>query len=225
MQPYLFPYIGYFQLLCAVDEFVLYDDVNHIVRGWVNRNNYLVNNDKKLISLSVKGASSNKLIRDLEFVNDFHKYISTLETAYAKAPYKEQVMKLIKNILSGDNMHITSVVERSIEGIIQYLDIDGPRISSSSEIKGHNELRGQKKILNICAKLDADVYINPSGGKDLYNQSTFEEKGIKLKFIEPGITEYKQLTSEFVPGLSIVDVMMFNSPSNVKEMLNNYELV
>lgn len=224
MQPYLFPYLGYFQLLNAVDEFVLYNDVNHIVRGWINRNNYLVDGEKKLLSLSVIGASSNKLINELEFSKDFHKYLSTIEQSYSKAPYKEQVMPIIVKTLEGDNMCIPVVVKRSIEEIVKYLGFDNPKLLLSSEISECDQLRGQERVLTICKKLGADIYINPAGGKDLYDKKICKEWGVELKFIKPQLDEYKQPGDKFIPGLSIIDVMMFNSPEVIRGMLNKYEL-
>lgn len=225
MQPYLFPYIGYFQLLYSVDEFVLYNDVNHIVRGWINRNNYLIDGQKKLITLSVVGASSNKKINELEFLGDFERFKRTLHQAYSRALNREKVMEVIDNIFLGDDKAIEAVVKRSFEEISKYLELEVPQLTLSSDIDGHSSLKGQEKILAICNKLGADIYINPLGGKELYNKEEFQKHGIELRFIQPQIEKYKQFDNEFIPGLSMIDVLMFNSPATIAGMLKNYELI
>lgn len=224
MQPYLFPYIGYYQLINAVDEFVIYDDVQHIVRGWINRNNYLIDNQKKLLSLSVAGASSNKKINELEFMGDFDSYRKTIEQAYSKAPYAKPVLEIIDRILSYPDKNIAHFVEISLLEIMNYLG-KNPKFKYSSQISSHQDLKGQEKILAICKELNADMYINPSGGKTLYSKAIFRENSIDLRFIESHIVEYRQWNNDFISGLSIIDVLMFNSPEEIREMLKEYELV
>lgn len=224
MQPYLFPYIGYFQLINAVDEFIIYDDVQHIVRGWINRNNYLINNQKKLLSLSVAGASSNKKINELEFIGDFDGYLRTIEQAYSKAPYAKPVLEIIDRILAYPDKSIAHFVENSLLEVMHYIG-KNPKFLHSSQISKNRNLKGQEKILAICRELDAGMYINPTGGKDLYDKAIFRENNIDLRFIESHIMEYRQWDNNFIPGLSIIDVLMFNSPEKIREMLKEYELV
>lgn len=224
MQPYLFPYIGYFQLLNAVDEFVVYDDVQHIKRGWINRNNYLINSEKRLLTTSLTGASTTKLINEIEVQDDFNSFRKSIREAYAKAPYFEEVNALVERVCSFEDKNLSKFVANSIREVADYLSIETPLIFSS-ELNNDKALKGQYKILGICQLRDADRYINPIGGQDIYDKSLFKANGIDLYFIQSTIRPYKQYKNEFIAGLSIIDVLMFNPVHVVREMLDEYELV
>lgn len=224
MQPYLFPYIGYFQLLKQVDEFIVYDDVQHIKRGWINRNNYLINGEGRLITISLFGASTTKLINEIDIQDDFRSYKKSIKEAYAKAPYFKEVYALIEDVCSFEDRNLARFITNSIEAVARYLSIDTQLVLSSSLIND-KKLKGQDKILSICKMRNADRYINPIGGLELYDRAYFGANGVDLYFIKSEITPYVQYKNEFVPSLSIVDVLMFNSPKKVNEMLDRYELV
>lgn len=224
MQPYLFPYIGYFQLINAVDEFVIYDDVQFIKGGWINRNNILLNKEKKLITFPLSGASANKKINEISFEENLSKTRKTIEMAYSRAPYKTEVNELINEILSFDNKNLAEFIANSINLICDYLEIKS-KILKSSDLNKNSSLKGQDKVIDICEVLGAQTYINSIGGQELYDKKEFSGHGIDLKFLKPHLVEYKQFNNDFVPGLSIIDAMMFNSRDRVKEMLSDYELV
>ena len=224
MQPYFMPYIGYWQLMAAVDTYVIYDDVNYIKKGWINRNNILVNNDKQMFTIALNGASQNKLINEITIADDFTKLRKTIHMAYHKAPYYNDVMALLDKIFSYQSSNLADFIANSIELVCQYLDIQ-TKIIMSSDIEKDNSLKGQDKILEICKLLNADTYYNAIGGQELYDKSVFEKENIKLCFLKSDIPEYSQYKNAFVPGLSIIDVLMFNNPIQVKQMLTNYTLV
>ena len=224
MQPYFMPYIGYWQLMAAVDTYVIYDDVNYIKKGWINRNNILVNNDKQMFTIALNGASQNKLINEITIADDFTKLRKTIHMAYHKAPYYNDVMALLDKIYSYQSSNLADFIANSIELVCQYLDIQ-TKIIMSSDIEKDNSLKGQDKILEICKLLNADTYYNAIGGQELYDKSVFEKENIKLCFLKSDIPEYSQYKNAFVPGLSIIDVLMFNNPIQVKQMLTNYTLV
>ena len=224
MQPYFMPYIGYWQLMAAVDTYVIYDDVNYIKKGWINRNNILVNNDKQMFTISLNGASQNKLINEITIADDFTKLRKTIHMAYHKAPYYNEVVALLDKIFSYQSSNLADFIANSIELVCQYLDIQ-TKIIMSSDIEKDNSLKGQDKILEICKLLNADTYYNAIGGQELYDTSVFEKENIKLCFLKSDIPEYSQYKNAFVPGLSIIDVLMFNSPIEVKQMLTNYKLI
>ena len=224
MQPYFMPYIGYWQLMAAVDTYVIYDDVNYIKKGWINRNNILVNNDKQMFTISLNGASQNKLINEITIADDFTKLRKTIHMAYHKAPYYNEVVALLDKIFSYQSCNLADFIANSIELVCQYLDIQ-TKIIMSSDIEKDNSLKGQDKILEICKLLNADTYYNAIGGQELYDKSVFEKENIKLCFLKSDIPEYSQYKNAFVPGLSIIDVLMFNSPIEVKQMLTNYKLI
>lgn len=226
MQPYFFPYLGYWQLISAVDTFVLYDDVNYIKGGWINRNNILINAAPYMITLPLLKSSSFSLINEIYVTDNKRikdKLIRTIENVYSKAPYYDCIIKNIKEILYFDGI-ISELIMQSILWIKEYLSID-TKIIKSSDLKKNNDLKGQDKVISIVKLLQGAQYINAIGGMELYDRKTFEENGIDLKFIKMNDIRYKQFDNEFVPNLSIIDVMMFNSPEKIREMLDDYQLI
>ena len=226
MQPYFFPYIGYWQLINAVDKYVIYDDVNFIKGGWINRNKILMNGEAKLINLKMNGASPNKLINEIELADDSiynKKLLKTIENCYKKAPYFEKAFPIIESIINNDEKNLAKNLEYLIKKICEYLLID-TEIFISSNIKKNNDLRGQDKVIEISKLLGANEYYNAIGGKELYSYEDFEESGIKLSFIKTKEIEYKQFNNNFISNLSIIDIIMFNSVDEIKKILNMYEL-
>lgn len=227
MQPYFLPYIGYWQLLNAVDKYIIYDDVNYIKGGWINRNRVLVNNIDKLITLKLDGASPNKLIKEIELSDDNiykKKLLKTIEENYKKAPFFKDVYLMIEKIIMNNEKNLAKFIEFSLKEISNYLEIK-TEILISSSLKKDNLLKGKDKVIEICKIMGATEYYNAVGGQELYSFDEFKQNGIELKFLKTGNIEYKQFKNEFIPNLSILDVMMFNSKEEIKRMLNNYELI
>ncbi len=223
MQPYFFPYIGYFQLIHAVDVFVVYDDVNYIKKGWINRNNILSNGESQLITLPLQGASQNKLINQVE-ISGLHKILKSVCHKYRKAPHFDTVYPVIEDILTQTDKNLARFLDYQLRQICGYLELN-PQWHISSELAKDNELRGQEKILAICEELGATHYINMPGGKALYDQSSFASRGLELSFIQPRAMWYRQFGKEFVPNLSIIDVLMFNDREQSKKLLKEFDLV
>ncbi|WP_321438074.1 WbqC family protein [uncultured Bacteroides sp.] len=224
MQPYFLPYIGYFQLIKAVDKYVICDDVNYIKNGWINRNNILVNHEKKLFTIKLKKSSQNKLINEIEIEDDFRSWLKTIQVNYAKAPYFRDVVSLLENMVSYENRSLSDFIINSLKEILSYLHIDTPLLISS-QLKKNCSFKGKDKVINMCDILGADVYINAIGGQKLYDKEEFASHGIDLRFINSEIVPYKQLKNEFIPCMSILDVMMFNSVEEVNSMLDKYKLI
>ena len=227
MQPYFIPYIGYWQLMNAVDKYVVYDDVNFIKSGWINRNRILVNGEPKYFNIPMIGASSFKLINEVGVNCDsklVDKNLRAIEGAYKKAPYYGVIYPLIEKIVTYKCENIAEFVFHSFRVICDYLNIETELIVSST-LEKDNELRAQEKVLAICEFLGADEYYNATGGQELYSFEDFKQRGIKLKFLKTDSIEYKQFDNEFQSNLSILDVMMFNSKEEVIELLNKYTLV
>jgi hypothetical protein len=223
MQPYLFPYLGYFQLIRAVDAFVVYDDVNYIKGGWINRNYILANGDKQLITLPLQGASPNKLINQVE-VSGKHKILQSLHQNYCKAPHFNAVYSILEDILTQTEKNLAHFIAYQLRCICGYLGLN-PQWIISSALEKDNGLRGQDKVLSICTVLGATHYINVPGGKALYDHESFAARGLKLSFIQPRVVSYHQFRKEFVPHLSIIDVMMFNDREQCARLLEEYDLV
>lgn len=227
MQPYFIPYIGYWQLMNAVDKYIVYDDVNFIKGGWINRNRILVNGEPKYFNIPMLGASPHKLINEVEVNHNEklkNKNMRVIEGAYQKAPYYNEVKDLLEKIMNGEQKSISDFILNSFKIINEYLEIDTELILSSTLNKDCS-LKGHDKVLSICELLGATEYYNAIGGQELYSFEEFKKHGIDLKFLETGKIEYKQFHNEFQSNLSIIDVMMFNSKDKVKEFLNQYTLI
>jgi hypothetical protein len=224
MQPYFFPYIGYFSLIKVVDLFIFYDDVNYIKGGWVNRNRILINSEAKYLTLNVKNGSPNKLINEIEFDDNRQKLLKTIEQNYKKAPYFKQVWPLLETNLKLKTTSLADIAINSVRSVTNYLGMKTKfEISSVSypETKG---LERSDRLKQICRKTHADTYINAIGGIDLYDKNDFLKNHINLQFLKPQLLQYKQYKETFIPGLSIIDVLMFNSIEDINKMLDQYQL-
>ncbi len=227
MQPYLFPYIGYFQLINAVDTFIIFDDVNYINKGWINRNRILLNNKIHKFTLSLNKASQNRIINEITIFDPHEskdRLMKLISQAYSDAPQYSTVLPLINCIMANNDEYLCDFIEYSIKQIAGYLEINTKFIRSSS-IEIEPALKGQEKILAICRKTGSKVYINPIGGIDLYNRDIFIGNNIDLRFLKTGSVTYKQSGNEFMPALSIIDVLMYAGKNDIKQMLGQYELI
>ncbi len=227
MQPYFFPYIGYYQLFMACDCFVILDDASYINRGWINRNNILVNGQKHLFTVPVHNASQNHQISDLQHAIDDrwkNKFYKTLEASYKKAPYYLKTIELIHEIIDSRRTRLLDLTTMSIIRVLDYLQIK-PVIYLSSAFGYIKDLRNWDRMATICQTLKANVCVNPIGGIQLYTKEQFATKQIELYFLKTGPIEYKQFNNDFVSGLSMIDVLMFNSPADTKVLLGKYNLI
>lgn len=228
MQPYFLPYIGYMQLMGAVDTFVLYDDVSFINRGWINRNRLLINGQEFMFTVPLKDASQNKRINEVRLADDpkwRSKLLKTIEQGYRKAPHYGAVMPLTEKIVNFATDSIADLVHYSLVELNQYMGLT-TRLVPTSAVYNNVELKAQDRILDICRQEQATRYINPIGGTDLYDKPTFAEAGIELNFIQSKRIEYPQFNRpDFLPYLSIIDVLMFNDIPTTRAMLGEYELV
>lgn len=226
MQPYFFPYIGYFQLINAVDKFVVYDDVNYIKRGWVNRNRILLNNAPHLFTIPLLKASQNITIANTMMDPSLkwrNKLIVTMEHAYKHAPYFNEVFPIVKEVVLKECPSIATYALNSIKAVTNYLGIE-TQIQPTSSTYDNKHLKGPDRILDICQKEAATTYINPSGGIGLYDNQQFKDAEINLQFIHPKQVNYQQLNDVFFDNLSIIDVLMFNDKEETAKMLNQYTL-
>lgn len=228
MQPYLFPYLGYFQLINAVDVFVLTDDVQYINRGWINRNQILVQHKPMMFTFPVKKDSYSKFINQRYYnVSYFYpvkeKLIASLYYTYKNTIYFDQIFEIVKDILDYPNLNVADFNSHSIQVLCDYMGIETKFVVSSG-LKKNPNLKGQDAVIETNRVLGSDCYINPAGGKMLYSKDVFRAHGIDLKFIEMDMIEYDQLGRKFVPSLSIIDVLMFNSKEKIGKLLQCYSL-
>lgn len=227
MQPYFLPYIGYFQLINGVDQFVVYDNIQYTKKGWVTRNRFLQNGKDALFSLPIKASSDFREIRDRWIAIDFSrdKFLNRMREAYRCAPMFELVFPLLERIVRQDEGNLFNYLFNSIKDVCRYLAID-TEIVVSSDLQIDHSLPGKDRVLAICQHLDADVYVNPIGGQALYVKAEFAARGIGLQFLKSTNRPYRQFSNEFVPWLSILDVMMFNPlPEMRPRLASDYELL
>lgn len=216
MQPYFLPYIGYFQLIASVDQFIVYDNIKYTKKGWINRNRMLLNGADTMFSLPLKSGSDSLDVCERELAADFNKdkLLNQFKGAYRRAPYFEQTFPLLEQIVRYEDVNLFRYLQHSIVRICEHLGI-ATKIRISSEIAIDHELKSQDKVIALCKAVGATTYINAIGGMELYSKETFRERGIELKFIKSRPFDYEQFGAEFVPWLSIIDVMMFNSRAEV----------
>lgn len=229
MQPYFMPYIGYFQLIEVVDEFVVYDNIQYSSKGWVNRNRILVNGKDEFITLTLRKDSSLLDVKDRmladSWPNERIKLLNRIKETYRKAPFFEQVFPLIESCVLFTNTNLFEFIYNSLICILNFLE-SKTKITISSSISINHELKSEERVKAICKQLGASVYINPIGGVDLYSKKKFSESGIELNFLQATNVVYRQFDNEFVPWLSILDVLMFNNKEAVKTIIqNNYKLI
>ncbi|MBE6319856.1 MAG: hypothetical protein E7075_02710 [Bacteroidales bacterium] len=224
MQPYFMPYIGYWQLMATVDMYLVYDDVNYIKGGWVSRNNILLNGQKHMFTITLNGASPNKLFNEITIKDDFKKFSRLIESAYRKAPYYVEISALLEKIYQYEDKSLGIFMLNSFQVVLDYLEIDTKLVLSSTVTKD-NKLRGKDKVKHICHLLGADTYYNAIGGRELYDKEDFKADGIDLHFLQTDLVPYTQSTNKFVSGLSIIDVLMYNGKEDTKKLLNEYTLL
>lgn len=225
MQPYFLPYIGYFQLINAVDQFVVYDNIQFTKKGWFHRNRILVNGTDAMFSVPLRKDSDYLDVAQRELADSFEKksrkILRRIEESYRKAPHFKDVMPLVEECFQRGSGGLFNFIRASLVLLTQFLEIDTDIIISSSIDIDHT-LKSQDKVLAICKSLGADTYINAIGGQELYRADDFGRERIELRFLRTKPIEYRQFDGEFVPGLSIIDVMMFNSRERMSEYLQHY---
>lgn len=226
MQPYLFPYISYFQLIQSADLFVAGDDVQFIKQGWINRNRILYEGKDRLFSFSLVKGSYRSNINERTYANLFHeetkRFVKLLEHAYKLAPYKNETITMIKQAMDSNEMNVAFKNTEVIKHVCEYIGITTP-IVVSSEITKPYPITKEERILFTLKHFGSNCYINPVGGANIYSKEYFRDQGVELLLLQPKPVVYKQLDQPFVPWLSIIDVLMFNPLERVSSFLKEYE--
>lgn len=227
MQPYFLPYIGYYQLIAAVDVFIIYDNIKYTKKGWINRNRMLVNGHDAVFSLPLKKDSDSLDIiqRSLAAYFDRDRLLNQFKGAYSKAPCFADTFPLLARVIRHQDENLFRYIRHSLIETCSHLGLE-TEIEVSSGIDIDHGLKGQDKVLALCHALGATSYVNAIGGTELYSREAFAERGIELKFIKSQPHVYEQFGQSFMPWLSIVDVLMFNSLGDVRDCIAfNWELI
>ena len=227
MQPYFFPYIGYFQLMNNVDKFVVYDNIGYSRKGWINRNRLLVNGKDAYFTIPLLKDSDyldvNERYLAESWPNDRKKLLNRLIESYRKSPNFKEVYPLIEACLMIEERNLFRFLYNSLVLTREYLAIKTPLIVSS-EIPIDHKLRASNKVVAICKALDAETYVNPIGGVELYDKQAFSNHNIELKFLRSANISYDQFSHPHVPFLSIIDIMMFNAKESLQSLLLSFSL-
>jgi WbqC-like protein family len=228
MQPYLFPYIGYFQLIHAVDRFVVADDVTFIKQGWINRNRLLINGAAAYFTVPLKRHAADALISDVEVDQQSSQrwrraLLTTIANFYRRAPSFDAVYPIVERVIGGPFLKIADMARASLREVCEYLGIE-TTIVESSAVYGNAHLKGQDRVIDTCRREGVSDYVNAVGGRALYSPEVFLGHGIRLRFVETGAIEYPQFQRPFVPSLSVIDLIMFNGRDEARELLGRYQL-
>jgi len=227
MQPYFMPYIGYFQLIAAVDLFIVYDNVKYTKKGWINRNRILCDGHEALISLPLKAGADSLHVRERQLAADFdaRKLVRQITGAYRSAPGFEETLRLVERICGHADRNLFGFLHHSIVATCRHLGLC-TEVAVSSAFAIDHGLKAQDKVLALCQAAGATTYVNAIGGTELYSPDAFRDRGIDLRFIKSRPFEYHQFGKDFVPWLSILDVMMFNPRDAVVAAIRgNFDLV
>lgn len=227
MQPYFFPYVGYFQLIGAVDLFIVYDNIKYTKKGWINRNRMLQQGRDVMFSLPLRKGSDALDVRDRELAADFDRSVLLRQFAgaYRAAPRFSDVYPMIEQAILCEDQNLFGFLHHALICACRHLGISTPiRVSSTIDID--HQLKSQDKVIALSKAMGATCYVNAIGGVELYDKDAFSAHGLDLKFIRSRPFEYPQFGAPFVPWLSIIDVMMFNSLDTVKDIMSShYDLV
>ncbi len=224
-QPYLFLYIGYWQLMNLADTYVISDSMQYISKGYINRNYIQVNHNRHLFTLSAAGVHAETLINEVKVGNNRKKLVKSVFHSYKKAPHFDTVYPFVESLLLYEEDNMARYVGHTMEGVAHYLDMKAEFIYLS-ELQGETTLMAEDRTVDICKRLDADYYINAIGGQQLYNKDRFLKEGITLQFLKTNENLcYQQFNGEFISNLSIIDVLMFNTKDEIKQLLQEYTLV
>ncbi|WP_323645048.1 WbqC family protein [Lysinibacillus xylanilyticus] len=229
MQPYFFPYLGYFQLIHSVDEFVIFDNAQYTRRSWINRNRLLSEHGKSIyFNVPVCKAPRETKINDIVINNNLNWQEKILNQLifYKHAPYFMNVMEFVTDCLTNSNSNLSQFITLILRKTCALLSIETSITILSQKFPTIIEANAADEWgIKVSRALNATTYINAIGGKDFYNQQKYIDNDLDIQFIQPILTPYKQYSDDFMPGLSIIDVLMFNDISKIKEMLDIHELV
>lgn len=227
MQPYFFPYIGYYSLVANTDYFIFFDTPQYIKKGWINRNRILsCKNEPIYVNVPVQKAERATAIKDICINNNenWKEKIYGQLTAYkAKAPYYNRVLELVENVVNTKTQSISVMAQESIKQTVEYLGYEKKYDIFSYMDMDITVSAPDEWALEITKALGGEQYTNPIGGKEFFDARKYDEAGIELFFINQELIEYNQFGGDFEPGLSMLDVMMFCSPSEIREMMKHYK--
>jgi hypothetical protein len=214
--------------MSATDKFIIYDNVE-FSKGWINRNRILVNGQDSFITVPLKRGSDYLMIKDRDLADSWNsdrkKILNRIRESYRRAPFFDHNYSFVEDVFNFPSTNLFEFLHNSIVKTNEHLNI-GTTIEVSSDVPIDHDLRSEQKVIALCKACGASHYINPIGGVSLYLKENFQKHNIELSFLKPEGVTYKQFNNEFIPWLSIIDVMMFNSTEDIKTFLDtSFQLV
>jgi hypothetical protein len=230
MQPYFFPYLGYFGLIKHSDRFIIFEIVQFMRHGWIERNRILkVGEGWQYIRAPLAKHSQKTAIKEVRINNNElwqNKILQQLVHYKHRSPYYKEVIGFLENALSFKTDSITELNAHLLAETCKYIGISFCReIFSEMNIAIEKASAADEWAINICKALAADTYINPPGGMDIFDRGKYVRANINLQFLKVNLKPYKQWGGTFEKALSIIDVMMFNKPEEIQAMLDDYQIL
>lgn len=223
MQPYLFPYVGYFQLASAVDRFVFLDDVQYIQRGWINRNRFPMNGEPQYFTVPVRHGGQHARIKDVMVAAEQHRMmrqtVKTVGQRYQRSPEFSRVFPIFEAVMRRREVSIAEMAMESVRSVFQYLECGPAWVVSSSRDYANRHLSGQDRVIDICRQEGASLYVNPPNGRYLYSSSVFRGQGVELRFLNPVMEPYDNGPGTFLPAMSIIDLLMHLPKDEVRRQI------
>lgn len=230
MQPYFFPYLGYFSLIKNTDHFVFFDTPQYERRSWMNRNRILnINGDVNYITVPLVKAPQKTAIKDMIVDNtqDWpESMIAKMGLYKKKAPYYEETVKFFRSVLKEKYHSLADLNVKTTIATCEYLGIEQRfDVFSKMDLSIGPVSQPDEWALEITKAMSYDTYINPPGGTAFFRKELYTKNGIDLKFLKINLQPYIQCIGRFESSLSIIDAMMFNSKETIRNMLDEYELL
>ena len=228
MQPYFMPYIGYFQLIDAVDKFIVYDNIEFTKKGWMNRNRILVNGEPQYFTVNLEKGSDYAMVNERKispvFTKERHKVLGKIEANYRKAPFYAETFPLVKECFECREENLFDFIFHSIVKVKEHLCIE-TELVVSSQLRIDHSLKNKYKLWALSDHLGIHDYINPIGGMELYQKDEFAEHGMNLMFHQANLSPYDQRgIRDFIPALSIIDMLMNLGKSGTREGLKDFNV-
>ncbi len=230
MQPYFLPYLGYFSLIAATDRFVIFDPVQYIRHGWINRNRVLKPDfeQPQYIQIPLVKHARQTLIRDIKISGRSDckaRIMRQIQHYKRRAPYFEQARSILQECLELETESLVALNVHCLVTVCRALDLEfKPTRFDELPQTIQPVLQAGEWAVHMSAALGASVYINPIGGRDIFQPQQFTDRGIELQFLENSLAEYPQKNRQFVAGLSILDVLMFNSVAETRRQIDSFTI-
>ncbi|MHB8152785.1 MAG: WbqC family protein [Vulcanimicrobiaceae bacterium] len=230
MQPYFFPYIGYFALIAQTDRWIVFDITQYTPKSWMNRNRVLnPQGGWVYVSVPLRDASRSQSICDVRIADPASAcagVLGKLSHYRKRAPFAAKVEEIVRSTFAGTTLSLVDVNVRGLQRVCEYLEVPFRYdICSEMQLDLPESMHPGGWAPHIASLVGADDYINPLGGHALFDRHEFESQGVRLQFLEPPDLVYQTVPFVFEPALSILDVLMWNRADEVRDVLHRARIL